>query len=43
LRGHSRGITHLAWHKDGGTVVSAGPDGMFVWGLDVDQALRTLD
>ena len=42
LRGHSRGVTHLAWGKDGRTVVSAAPDGIVAWGLDVDQALRTL-
>jgi len=42
LRGHSRGVTHLTWGKDGRTVVSAGPDDIVVWGLDVDQALRTL-
>ncbi len=42
LRGHSRGVTHVAWRPDGTSLVSAGADAIQVWGLDVDQALRTL-
>ncbi|MFS8101917.1 hypothetical protein LFM09_32795 [Lentzea alba] len=42
LRGHSQGVTHVAWRPDGTSVVSSGAGSMMVWGLDVDQALRTL-
>ncbi|WP_346128837.1 WD40 repeat domain-containing protein [Lentzea roselyniae] len=42
LRGHNQPVTHLAWRPDGAAVVSAGTDAVNVWGLDVDQALRTI-
>ncbi|RAS63844.1 WD domain G-beta repeat uncharacterized protein [Lentzea atacamensis] len=42
LRGHNQPVTHLAWRPDDTAVVSAGTDAVNVWGLDVDQALRTI-
>ncbi len=42
LHGHGKAVTHLAWRADGSAVVSAAQDALFVWGLDVDQALRTV-
>ena len=43
LRGHSRGVTHVAWRPDSSQLVSAGADAIQVWGLDMAQALRIVE